>query len=63
MSITNNNVAKIDLPVWELMNQAPTASSALSALCTSEDGTNRYIYYLVASTFYRYDTQTDSWNN
>lgn len=61
MSITNNNVKKIDLPVWELMNQAPTASQAISAMATSEDGTNRYIYYITGSLFYRYDTQTDSW--
>lgn len=59
MAITNNNVKQIDLPVWELMNQAPTASSALAAMCTSEDGTNRYIYYIAGSLFYRYDTQTD----
>lgn len=59
--MTNNNTKKLDLPIWELMNQAPTTSSATSALCTSEDGSNRFIYYLVGSAFYRYDTQTDSW--
>lgn len=58
---TNNNKKQIDIPVWELMNQAPTASSALATMATSEDGTNRYIYYIAGSLFYRYDTQSDSW--
>lgn len=61
MSLTNNNVTQIDLPVWELMNQAPVASQAISAMATSEDGSNRYIYYITGSTFYRYDTYTDSY--
>lgn len=61
MAVSNNNKKQIDLPIWELMNQAPTASSALSALCTSEDGSDRYIYYMVGSLWYRYDTQADSW--
>lgn len=61
MAVTNNNIKQVDLPVWELMNQAPTASSALSAMCTAEDGSSRYIYYIAGSLFYRYDTQTDSW--
>ena len=59
--IANNNQVQLNLPVWELCNQAVTASGATSALVTAEDGSSRYIYYLTASTFYRYDTYADSW--
>jgi len=61
MTTANNNVAQLNLPVWELTNQAVTASGATSALVTAEDGSSRYLYYLTASTFYRYDTYADSW--
>lgn len=57
----NNNKQTLDLPFFELCNQAPVASSATAALCTAEDGSHRYIYYLTASTFYRYDTIADTW--
>lgn len=59
--MANNNKQMVDLPFFELCNQAPAATSALSALATSEDGTNRYIYYLTTSSFYRYDTIADTW--
>lgn len=59
--MTNNNKRTVDLPFFELCNQAPVASSGTSAMCTSEDGSNRYIYYLTSSTFYRYDTVADTW--
>ncbi len=59
--MANNNKLTVDLPFFELCNQAPTATSATSAMCTVEDGSNRYIYYLTASTFYRYDTVADTW--
>ena len=48
--------------LWQQMEPAPTASSALSAMTTSEDGTDRYIYYIVGALFYRYDTYANSWN-
>lgn len=51
----------IDLPFFELCSQAPTASSSLSCMTTSEDGSNRYLYYLTTSSFYRYDTISDTW--
>ena len=59
--MTNNNVKLIDLPFFELCNQAPVASTAVSALATVEDGNNRYIYYLTGTLFYRYDTFADTW--
>ena len=61
MAVTNNLKKQVDLPVWEWMKFAPTATSALSAMATDDDGLGRYIYYLVAQTFYRYDTWTDGW--
>jgi hypothetical protein len=30
--------------------------------CTCHSADNRYIYYVVGQAFYRYDTETDSWN-
>lgn len=59
--MVNNNKPMVDLPFFELCNQAPTASSALSATATSEEGTNRFIYYISGSSFYRYDTIADTW--
>lgn len=59
--MANNNKQMIDLPFFELCNQAPVATSALSALATTEDGTGRYIYYLSTSAFYRYDVIADTW--
>jgi hypothetical protein len=51
----------LDLPFFELCNQAPVATSALSAMTTVEDGASRFIYYISGSSFYRYDTQADTW--
>lgn len=59
--MANNNKQMVDLPFFELCNQAPVATSATSAMCTSDDGSTRYIYYLTGSTFYRYDTVADTW--
>jgi hypothetical protein len=61
MAVTNKLVKQVHMPVWELLNQAPTASQAISAITTSENGKNTYIYYLTGSTFYRYNTAADSW--
>lgn len=58
---TFNPVPAVDLPFFEMCNQAPVASSALSALATAEDGSDRFIYYLSTSAFYRYDTVADTW--
>jgi len=59
--MANTLVNTLDLPFWELLNQAPAASSALSAMSTIEDGTDRFIYYHTTQTLYRYDTYKDTW--
>jgi hypothetical protein len=67
MSITNALKAQIDLPVWEWTRFAPAVSSALSASCAADNSNfhvqhGRYIYYLIAATsFWRYDTWTDTY--
>lgn len=61
MAITNNNKKVIDVPFWETLSQAPVATTALSTMITSEDATNRYLYYLSTAAFYRYDSQADTW--
>lgn len=60
MSVTNNLKKQVHAPIWELVNQAPTASQAISCMTTSESGTDRYVYYLTGTTFYRYDSNADS---
>ena len=57
----NNNKKLVDLPFFELCNQAPLASSTLSAMTRVRDATGRYIYYISTATFYRYDTYADTW--
>ena len=61
MALTNNLKPILDQPVWEWARFSPVASTPTSALCTSEDGDSRYIYYLVGTTFYRYDAITDTY--
>lgn len=59
--MANNNLQMVDVPFFELCNQAPVASSALSAMTTVEEGNDRFIYYLAGPTFYRYDAYADTW--
>jgi hypothetical protein len=59
--MANTNVPVIDLPFFELCNQAPVITSAVSGITTSESGTDRFIYYLSTSAFFRYDTVADTW--
>ena len=59
--MANNNKKMIDLPFFELLNQAPVAASALSGFTTAEDGSSKFVYYLSSSVFYRYDTEADTW--
>lgn len=58
---TNNNQRLVDLPFFELLNQAPVASGATAGTTSVEDGDDRFIYYLTGSTFYRYDVVGDTW--
>jgi hypothetical protein len=61
MALTNNLKPILDQPVWEWARFAPANTTATSGLCTSEDGDSRYMYYLVGTLFYRYDTITDTY--
>jgi hypothetical protein len=61
MALTNNLKPILDQPVWEWARFAPANTSSISGLCTSEDGDNRYMYYLIGTLFYRYDTITDTY--
>jgi hypothetical protein len=57
----NNNKPMVDLPYFELCNQAPTASSAIGCMTTTEEGNDRYIYMITGALFYRYDVIADTW--
>jgi hypothetical protein len=59
--MANTNKKLVDVPFFELMNQARTATQAVSCTTSSEDGADQFIYYLVGSTFFRYDTFADTW--
>ena len=59
--MANNNKAMIDLPFFELCNQAPAASQAIAAMTTSECGDDPFLYYLSGSNFYRHDMVADTW--
>lgn len=61
MTVVNNIKQQVDLPVWEWCRFAPAATTAISALTTGDNLSERYMYYLVSTAFYRYDTVTDTW--
>jgi hypothetical protein len=61
MPVVNKLIKQVDLPVWEWMRFAPAATSAISAMCTADDGLDRFIYYMVGVVLYRYDTWSDCW--
>ena len=64
MSLTNKLQKTVDRPVWEWCRFNPIGNTAAaSVLCTPDDGSGRYMYYLHGNTttFYRYDTWTDGW--
>ena len=66
-ALTSNTLTRqVDLPTWEWTRFAPAVSSAISSTCAADNGDflqaehGRYIYYLIAATtFVRYDTWTD----
>lgn len=67
MALTNTLKKQVDLPVFEWMRFAPVVSSGLSSTCHAKCSVShvefrRYIYYMISSTsFWRYDTWTDSY--
>lgn len=59
MPITNNNKRMIDRPIWEQLNSGPANTAA--GACIVDDN-SRYIYSIYsASSFWRYDTWADTW--
>jgi hypothetical protein len=60
VSLSNNLVKQVDIPVWEWSRFAPTQSSALTCLTTPATN-GRYSYYVATNVLYRYDTWGDSW--
>lgn len=60
MPITNNLKRVVDLPIFEFCNQSPVQTGATSAT-TAADEDPRYIYHLSGTSFYRYDSETDVW--
>ena len=63
MAVTNNIKKVVDLPVWEWLRFQPTISAAGTCMCASDDGLDRYIYYLNGANFWRYDAWTDGWQS
>jgi len=64
MAFTNSNKVQVHKPNWEWLRFFPAATPALSALATIESTdpkNNRYIYAISASTFWQYDTYSDTW--
>lgn len=62
MAITNNNTPIIDLPCWEVLQNAPLASAAGMVIVTDLRGSHRYIYLMVSATsFWRYDTYANTY--
>lgn len=60
MPLTNNLKKVVDLPIFELCSQAPTATGATSSTTTADEDA-RYVYYLTGTLFYRYDSEADVW--
>lgn len=61
MAVTNLLKTQIDQPVYEWCRFAPFTSSALSCFTSNPKGTDRYIYAIAGTAFWRYDTISDSW--
>lgn len=60
MAVTNLLKKQVDQPVFEWMRFAPTLTSSISNLASS-DLSARYMYYLVGQAMWRYDTYSDTW--
>ena len=60
MALQNLLKQQVDLPVFEWMRFAPTATSSTAALVSSDEKA-RYMYYINAQAMWRYDTYSDSW--
>ena len=56
MTLVNNNKMQYDLPQWYPMAPLPFATAAGSATCTADDGSDSCIYSVNGTTFFRYST-------
>jgi len=63
MPTTNNNKPVDMKQLWQQCEPLPAAAvtSALSTTVTAADGSARFIYYIVAGAFYRYDCYGNAW--
>ena len=62
MPITNKLKPVLDQPVWEWLQTLPsTANVPENGFTTSQSGKGRYIYYMRAAGFWRYDTYSNVW--
>jgi hypothetical protein len=62
MPITNNNLPVIDLPVWEILQPLPIASSIGVCMCCDKRGSGRTAYLLISATqFWRYDLYANTY--
>jgi len=62
MPVTLNLKKVIDLPIFQWLRFLPASSAAGASQCNDERGTDRFIYMILgASSFWRYDTWTDSY--
>ena len=62
MALVNRLRKIVDQPVWEWMQTLPaTPNIPENGFTTSQSGKGRYIYYMRAGAFYRYDTYTNVW--
>lgn len=58
---TNNNIAFIDLPFFELCSQSPVATTAVSGTVLPDGAGDDFMYVMIGSLFYRYDMRFDTW--
>lgn len=61
MAISNKLQKVLDQPVWEWCRFNPYSTSDTSVWTTAEDGSIPYIYQMNAQNFWRYSTESDSW--
>lgn len=61
MSVTNTIKKQVDMPVWEWNRFSPVVNAAGFSTCIDESSNGRFIYYITTTTFWRYDTVTDTW--
>lgn len=62
MAITNNNVAVVDLPEWQILQPSLVTGAAGACMCNDRRGTDDFIYWLFnATSFWRYSCRANTW--